>query len=518
MDTRHTPYLYGMTDLCPDNVLDGKGVIVHPVRLGHNPDDFSSVDYSDRRETMICRPQHGWGNEGTLPIEPYMPYYLQRMRNFVSGSKGVNIWIAWNEPNHSQERPNGQIISPSYAATSYLDIRDVIRSLPGHDDDLVLVGAIAPWNIETGDWLEYMQAVYAQLPTAYVDGIALHAYTHGAHPDLIFSMEVQHGWLWHFRTYQQQINVGIPDRFKDRPIYITETNQGDGPWLDYNNGWAQNAYLEIDDWNRAGEPTIRSLVLYRWAFDQWKIQDKDGVKADLHTAMEHEYTWTGWTPPDPPEDNMLENHSFEGGWYNQTPDGILVLPEGWFAEYQEGDDPYKRPEIKPNQEFVTDGTHSIRSFPPEHSRAFSGICQDVDVEPGQWYRLSADVRIESKPSGELTAFVGIQPWGGSIFERQMIWGKETRLLDEFQQIEAYVQAFGGRIRVALGSTNKWASKNNTTWWDNAKLEPWECDGGTEPPVDPPEPGECSALTYAETVAAVEQGVKGALEGLCIRLE
>lgn len=187
---------------------------------------------------------------------------------------------------------------------------------------------------------------------------------------------------------------------------------------------------------------------------------------------------------------MLQNPSFEQGWYNQTPDGILVLPEGWAAEYQEGDHPYKRPEIKPNQEFTTDGSYSIRAFPPAHSRGFYGIYQDVEVEQGKWYRFSADVRSVSDPPGKLGVFVGIQPWGGSIFHRQMIWGEELVNSQEWTRIECIAQAFGGRIRVAMGADNEFATRNNTTFWDSAALELWECDGGTEPGPDPePEPGE-----------------------------
>ena len=492
MVTEHTPYLYGMHDLCPNDVLNGKGTIVHAARLGHNPGDNSGVDLSHLQETVICRIQHGWAPDGTLPEEPLLPLYLKRIRNFALASEGFGIWVAWNEPNHSQERPHGQIITPQYAASSYLQIRETIRSLPGRADDLVLVGAIAPWNLETGDWLEYMRQVYSLLGDN-VDGITLHAYTHGAHPDLVFSDERRHGWLWHFRTYQQQIREGIPERLHDRPFYITETDQGDDAWIDYNSGWVQNAYRDIDDWNKSGEPTIRSLVLYRWAFDQWEIKDKPGVRGDLHAAMEHGYTWTDVKPPDPdpPEESMLKNPSFEGGWHEQGANQ-LVLPDEWSVEYLEGANPWHRPEIKPNEEFATDGRYSIRAFAPEHSRTFFGIGQEVDAEPGQWYRFSADVRLESKPDGRLAGFVGIQPWGAGIFQRQMVWGKETQAQVTWQRIEVITQAFGGKIRVSMAATNDFATRNNTTWWDNAKLEKWECEGGTpEPPEppDPPQPGD-----------------------------
>lgn len=182
---------------------------------------------------------------------------------------------------------------------------------------------------------------------------------------------------------------------------------------------------------------------------------------------------------------MLQNPSFENGWREVGSDKI-VLPAHWWAEYLEGGDPWYRPEIKPNQEFVTDGSLSIRAFQPEHSQGFFGIWQEVDAEPGQWYKFSVDVRVESKPPGELAAFVGIQPWGAGIFERHMIWGKETQTQIEWQRVEVIAQAFGSKVRVAMGATSKWATRNNTTWWDNAHMELFECEEGTEPP-DPPDP-------------------------------
>lgn len=188
----------------------------------------------------------------------------------------------------------------------------------------------------------------------------------------------------------------------------------------------------------------------------------------------------------------LENPSFEDGWHEQGT-GILTLPDGWSIEYLEGADPWFRPETKPNTEFQTNGIYSVRAFPPTHSRGFFGIYQEVDVEPDALYLFSADVRIESNPPGEMAGFVGIQPWGASIFARHMLWGKETQVKREWARVEVLAPAFGSRVKVVLGATNKWATQNNTVWWDNARLELWTCEGGTEP--EPPEPGEPCEVDY-----------------------
>jgi len=288
------------------------------------------------------------------------------------------------------------------------------------------------------------------------------------------------------------------------PVYLTEFCIAGVPWENENTGCVQAAYQDIDRWNALyPDRPISCLALYRWAHDQWAIYNKPAVQADFFAATTHGYAWPREPEPEPPEeDNLLLNPSFEQGWYSQDAMGILVLPDHWAAEYLEGGDPWFRPEIKPNEEFVTDGQYSIRAFPPAHSRGRFGIWQERTVEPGQWYKFSADVRIESNPPGDNVAFVGIQPWGASIFERQMIWGKETGDLRTWRRVEVIAQAFGGTIRVAMGATNKWPTANNTVWWDNARLEEWECEGDPQPPDPGPGPTECQ---FSE--AAVESVVR-----------
>ena len=79
-----------------------------------------------------------------------------------------------------------------------------------------------------------------------------------------------------------------------------------------------------------------------------------------------------------------------------------------------------------------------------------GIYQEVQVEQGGWYTFTAWARVESAPAGEMAAYVGIQPWGGGLFERQMIWGKETQTLREWARTphamfaEAWVACVGYR--------------------------------------------------------------------------
>jgi hypothetical protein len=202
---------------------------------------------------------------------------------------------------------------------------------------------------------------------------------------------------------------------------------------------------------------------------------------------------------------ILLNPDFDEGWH--TPgDAEIVLPHEWWLDYRDGDHPWcgpdgKRPEVKPNEEFVVTGRYSIRAFPPAHSRGVFGIYQEVQVEQHAWYTFTAWARVESDPPGENAAYVGIQPWGGGLFDRQMVWGKETQVLREWAQLSCTAQAFGGRIRVAMGANNKWATKNNTVWFDAATLVRWYPESGNPDPPDPEPPDPNDPIDY-ERIALV----------------
>jgi phage N-6-adenine-methyltransferase len=126
-----------------------------------------------------------------------------------------------------------------------------------------------------------------------VDGIALHAYTHGADSNLVFSDEVnaEHGWRWHFRTYQDFMHA-IPAGMSRLPVYITETNQGDDAWANVNAQWVQAMYAEVNNWNQvAGNQKIHCACLYRWEeYDRWGFRRNQAVLDDLKAAALQGYT------------------------------------------------------------------------------------------------------------------------------------------------------------------------------------------------------------------------------------
>jgi hypothetical protein len=225
------------------------------------------------------------------------------VRNWVESSHGCSIWVIGNEMNHGQERPEGQPITPDMYAHCFAKCSQQIHSLPGHDLHQVAMGAVAPWNNTTsysenptGDWIQYMIDMIAGIRRlgGRIDAITIHTYTHDHDPELVFSeakmaapFQDRH---FQFRCYQDFMHA-IPQDMRHLPVYITETDQ-DKPWENANRGWVQNAYREIDDWNRTpGNQQIRALALYRWQFDKWHIDDVRGVHEDFKMAMDHDYAW-----------------------------------------------------------------------------------------------------------------------------------------------------------------------------------------------------------------------------------
>ncbi|NJN82684.1 MAG: hypothetical protein HC802_10705, partial [Caldilineaceae bacterium] len=302
----------------------------------------------------MCRLNNGFEPDGTIPHSSLYGEFAQRVANFVGGSRGCKIWIIGNEMNYAVERPGisvdwsrhasaqatvvedadplhrslavrfnvlpdhsteirttrgaivspGETITPEMYARCYQLCREAIHSLPGRGDDQVLVGAVAPWNTQTiypgnpnGDWVGYFRDILETLGAGNCDGFALHAYTQGSEPlaiteDRYLSPPFQ-GRRTGFRVFMDFMEA-VPPKMRHLPAYITESDQT-GPWIDVNTTWVQQAYAEIDAWNRQpGAQQIRSLILYRWPkMDKWYIEGKQGVIDDFRQALENDYRWRG---------------------------------------------------------------------------------------------------------------------------------------------------------------------------------------------------------------------------------
>lgn len=316
-----SPYIYGLHDRDGEHLLQGRGWVVVTEAIGANPNDHSGGDYSDLAAKglgVIVRLNHGYGSAGTIPLPHNYPLFAQRCANFVRNSRGCHIWIIGNEPNHSQERPDGQEIWPEQYAECFRLCRTAIKAV--QPDAQVLTAAIAPWNMQSGGWLSYFVAV---LRGVECDGITVHTYTHGDDPAFVTSDAKMEQWplYWHFRAYKDFL-ANVPSDKRHLPVYITETNQGDHAWRDENRGWVQAAYREIHEHNQSGGQPIRCLVLYRWNdHDHWQISNKPGIQDDLRAAVARGYQWPQAvslpTPVTPTNDNWGRSIAFvlkhEGG-------------------------------------------------------------------------------------------------------------------------------------------------------------------------------------------------------------
>lgn len=216
---------------------------------------------------------------------------------------GSGAAAAATAPNAANQIINQrQVITPDLYADCYRRCRAAIHAVPGHADDQVLIGAVAPWNNETryaanpnGDWVTYFEEILTTVGANNCDGITIHAYTHTSDPNSI-SAHVPMGHPFGHRQFEfkvyQDFMQAIPAAMRHLPVYITETDQVH-PWHDTNNGWIQAAYGEINWWNaQPGNQQIRSLVLYRWPnIDPWVIDGKQGVIMDFRSALQHDYRW-----------------------------------------------------------------------------------------------------------------------------------------------------------------------------------------------------------------------------------
>ena len=318
-------YIFGMHDPGGEYLMaeaGKRGWILFVHALGHDPSNCPGFDYSlhaDQGFAVMARLNHGYEPDGTIPHSRHHGAFAECCAQWAGKSSACHIWVIGNEMNYAVERPGvrydrgqnppavvevGEVITPAIYTSCYRLCRDAIHAVPGHEDDEVLVGAVAPWNAQTayagnsqGDWIRYYQDILKLLGPQRCDGITVHTYTHGAEPQLVhsetrFKSPPFDNHHYDFRAYRDFMDA-IPLNMRHLPVYITETDQ-DVEWKNENTGWVQRAYGEIDWWNRQpGHQQILALLLYRWprGYDKWGIEGKAGVIEDFRAAMANEYVW-----------------------------------------------------------------------------------------------------------------------------------------------------------------------------------------------------------------------------------
>ena len=110
-------WIHGLHDPGGEQImLDAQrpGWVVITEGIGSDPSNRTGKDFrrwSERGLGVICRINHGYYPNGTLPYSRRYADFAQRVANFVAASPGCRIWIIGNEPNYSIEWP----VSPARA-------------------------------------------------------------------------------------------------------------------------------------------------------------------------------------------------------------------------------------------------------------------------------------------------------------------------------------------------------------------------------------------------------------------
>lgn len=256
------------------------------------------TDYAALRGDInwIVRLNHGYGSTGTIPLPGQYQEFANACANYVAQSRGANIWIIGNEPNHEQERPNGTYITPGLYAQCFALCRNAIKRV--NPNAQVIPAPCAPYHANPSKWTDYLTDMLGYIAkSGGCDGIAVHTYTRSSNPADIESGAQMGPPLQNtysgFLSYLDALDC-VPSSMLHLPVYITEFNELlEHGWDDANAGVVQAAYHEINDINQGSierNLPIQCLILYRWPkYDKWHIEGKRGVIDDFYAAVSKGY-------------------------------------------------------------------------------------------------------------------------------------------------------------------------------------------------------------------------------------
>ncbi len=303
------------------------GWVLFTEAVGADPHHGGGHDYTPWSHSgygVTVRLNHGYEPSGTLPVRAKYADFAQACARYVQNSRGCHIWIIGNEQNNVREHPGGagnpiEHITPQMYAEAFNLARRRIKEV--QPESIVVPGAVDPYN--TYPWakmgnrrtrpLDYFKAMLSCIDD--LDGIALHTYTHWLDVGLITRRTVfQDEFLQpgtpqeHYYDFQayRPFAEATPGKWRDRPIYITESNhwlalehQPRNPdeerrigWVNKDKGWVQAAYAEIHRWNSTPHAQqIHCLLLYRWTGDAWALEHQGEIHKDFKKALDHDYRW-----------------------------------------------------------------------------------------------------------------------------------------------------------------------------------------------------------------------------------
>lgn len=321
--------------------------------IGSNPNDTSHdlplYNPDPATFVQIARLNNAYnGKDGTFPVrEPLDRHPLGQSQSYKSfgrrcaqfikasqtaceqgGRSPCYNWIVGNEPNTATERPQTQKIEAEMAGEAYAEVWHALHNIDGQGIDVpnhhlhrLWLCGVAPYNVETGDWLTYqykMMEVARSLYKVTPDAFTGHAYTRGSNPadisaPLMMDEPFQDRFRG-FRTFEDLLHKGTPTWATALPFLITEFDEYVA-WTDANTGVVKAAYAHINGWNQfSSNQPVQGLILYRYPNiegDKWGFKDKEGVKTDLKEAAQAHYlaplpkVFTMTVPPVPDNNNTL---------------------------------------------------------------------------------------------------------------------------------------------------------------------------------------------------------------------
>ncbi len=330
-DTRYMGlpnYLAGLVDAGGESHMLAAGkpgwiVVRAQVKVPDSSGDYNYL--ADKGLGVIVVLSYQTGHQGSMPNSHEYDLFAQQCAAFVRKSRGARIWVIGNEPNTARERSgtdgavnSGELVTPEMYARAFNHARKAIRALPGHEHDLVVPAAVAPFNTQTtypgnpsGDWVRYFADVLFQITSqgGSADALALHTHTHGY--DANFITSDAHGTNqfqnrhWHFRAYRDFLAAVLPP-MRNLPVFITAASPLDPGWTNANRGWIQAALAEINNWNsNPNNQPIQAVCFSRWQSvpgdpPGWGLADKPQAVNDLRAALQNDFRvrWPG-LPPTP---------------------------------------------------------------------------------------------------------------------------------------------------------------------------------------------------------------------------